>query len=385
MPIVSDDGVYENELQQVAAQYGLEASTEPAGALKSEEGTQTAPENNALYGLPNGFEGGVDWSKLNQPFGTIRSTSKEDTPIIAKTASPLVTITEGDVGEAINVGMGAGPASIAGVRAATLPKAAYELAVDAEKQGFNAQEIFKSTGFFKGADGQWRFEIDDSGAKYFPEKLAGGQKLLSDVLSHKELFEAYPELKFVKVRVSPNLGKGAQYSESIKLLELGPGAVKDKGILVHEIQHAIQGVEGTARGGAPGRSGKDYNLMLENDINRLRPTFLNLQNKELKGELLSSKEQGQLDYLRAVFKKYVDYSRAGDQQAREFYERLSGEVEARNAQHRVDLTPSERLRFNPVDSEDYSRAEQFTRRFISQTTPYVKKHPYSNEPEFQTY
>ena len=385
MPIVNDDGVFETELQQVAAQYGPGSPTESAGALKSEEGIQTAPENNALYGLPNGFEGGVDWSKLNQSFGSIKSTSKEDTPIIAKTASPLVTITEGDVSEAVNVGMGAGPASIAGVRAATLPRAAYELAVDAEKQGFNAQEIFKSTGFFKGADGQWRFEIDDSGAKYFPEKLAGGQKLLLDVLSHKELFEAYPELKNVKIRIDPSLGGGASYRQDIKLLLMGPEAVKDKGILIHEIQHAIQGVENMNKGGTPGRSGRDYKLMLEEDVNKLRPEFLKLQTKQMSGELLTDKQQAKLDYLKEVFQKYVQYSRAGDQRAREMYENLAGEVEARNAQHRVDLTPAERMRFNPIDSEDVKRADQLVRQHPSLTTPYVMKHPYSGEPDFHTY
>ena len=352
MPVVNDDGYFENE---------LEATVNSFPEMK------------------------IEWDKLNQPLGEIKSTSKEDTPVVATTASPLVTITEGDVGEAINVGMGAGPASIAGVRAATLPRAAYDLAVDAEKQGFNAQEIFKSTGFFKGADGQWRFEIDDSGAKYFPENLKGDQKLLSDVLSHKELFDAYPELKTVKIREEPRLGAGASYQQDIKLLLMGPQALKDKGILVHEIQHAIQGVENFNKGGTPGRSGKDYNLMLEQDVSKLRPEFLKLQNKEMAGELLTDKQQAKLDYLKAVFKKYVEYGRAGDARAREMYENLAGEVEARNAQHRVDLTPAERMRFNPVDTEDVKRVDQLVRQHPALTTPYVKKHPYDNQPDFHTY
>lgn len=327
----------------------------------------------------------VDWSKLNQPLGELKGTGKEDSPVVATTASPLVTIREGDIGEAINVGMGAGPASIAGVRAATLPKAAYELAVDAEKQGFSPQEIFKSTGFFKGADDAWRFEIDDSGAKYFPENLKGGQKMLSDVLSHKELFEAYPDLKSVKIRVDPSLGAGASYTESSKLLLMGPKAVEDKSILVHEIQHAIQGVEGANKGGTPGKSGRDYNLKYEEDVNKLRPEFLKLQGKEMQGEMLSEQQQSKLDYLRAVFKKYTEYSREGDKRARENYEALAGEVEARNAQHRVDLTPQERMRFNPVDTEDVARNKQLVRQEPSLTTPYVVKHPYDKKPDFHTY
>lgn len=353
MPVVNDDGVFETELEA------------------------------AIPVLPSELK--VEWDKMNQPFGEVKSTSKEDTSVVATTASPLVTITEGDIGEAMNVGMGAGPASIAGVRAATLPKAAYELAVDAEKQGFSPQEIFKSTGFFKGADDKWRFEIDDSTAKYFPEKLKGGQKLLSDVLSHKELFEAYPDLKFVKVREAPHLGSGAQYNESIKLLEMGSKALNDKGIFVHEIQHAIQGLEGSNRGGAPGKAGRDYNLMYEQDANALRPEFIKLQQKEMQGELLSEQQQSKLDYLREVFKKYVEYSRAGDERARQNYMALAGEVEARNAQHRVDLTPQERMRFNPIDSEDFARSEQLIKQEPSLTTPYIKVHPYDKKPDFHTY
>lgn len=349
MPIVSDDGkVFETELEHTA------------------------------YTL------GIDWSKMNQPFGDVKSTSKEDTPVVAKAAGGVV-FTEGDINQAINVGMGAGPGTIAGVRAATLPRAAYELAVDAEKQGFSPQEIFKSTGFFKGADDMWRFEIDDSAAKYFPENLKGGQKLLSDVLSHKELFEAYPELKHVKIRVDPNLGAGASYTEANKLLLMGPKAVEDKGIFIHEVQHAIQGIEGANRGGSPGKAGRDYNLKYEEDVNKLRPEFIKLQNKEMSGELLSKQQQSKLDYLREVFKKYVEYSRAGNERARQNYEALAGEVEARNAQHRVDLTPSERMRFNPVDSEDIKRADQLIRSEPSLTTPYVKRHPYDKKPDFHTY
>jgi hypothetical protein len=64
----------------------------------------------------------IDWSKLNQPLGELKGTGKENSPVVATTASPLVTIREGDIGEAINVGMGAGPASIEGAGGKILDK-----------------------------------------------------------------------------------------------------------------------------------------------------------------------------------------------------------------------------------------------------------------------
>jgi hypothetical protein len=192
-------------------------------------------------------------------------------------------------------------------------------------------------------------------------------------------------LKYVKVREDPSLGAGASYTEASKLLLMGPKAIADKGIFMHEVQHAIQGVEGANRGGTPGKAGRDYNLMYEQDVNSLRPEFLKLQTAEMRGEMLSEQQQSKLDYLRAVFKKYVEYSRAGDQRARENYEALAGEVEARNTQHRVDLTPQERMRINPVDSEDVKRSEQLVRQEPSLTTPYVVRHPYDKKPDFLTY
>lgn len=360
----------------------LEGSEKPAGALKSEPGTPVAPEQNSS---PEAFKGlDVDWSKMNQPLGELKGTAPEDTPIAFKTASPLVNIREGEINQAIEMAGNLG-GTIAGVKSATAFKLPFELASTAEKQGFSADEIFKSTGFFKGADGKWRYEIDDSAASYFPDRLKGGQKLLSDVLSHKELFDAYPDLKYVKVRIDPSLGAGASYTEATKMLLMGPKSVTDKGIFMHEVQHAIQGIEGFSKGGSPGRVGKDFQLKYERDIQELRPEMLRLGSKVQSGEFLSQKEQARFDYLKEVFQKYAKYAKAGDDQARENYLALAGEVEARNVQTRVDLTPAERQRFNPVDTEDIVRAKQLPRHEPSMTTPYVVKHPYDGKPDFHTY
>ncbi len=133
MPIVNDDGYFETELEAAA----------------------------------------VDWSKLNQPLGEIKGTGKEDSPVVATTASPLITIREGDVGEAINVGMGAGPAMLVGVGA----------------KGLN-----KASGWFKGPDGKFRYEISDEGMKLKDKDWTFGEKVtLGDFVDHPELFKAYPE------------------------------------------------------------------------------------------------------------------------------------------------------------------------------------------------
>lgn len=391
----------------------LESPEKPAGALKSEAGTPVAPEVSAS---PEPSQGFMDRLSILKPLMAMARgpNLEEDKKILQGIWDSAVQAFKlpGDVAQgkidpsspqaverAFDLGtmMVFGPmpvakkmadgtlGSFAGVRAKNMDNASYQLAVDAEKQGFKADDVYKSTGWFKGADGAWRFEIDDSASKFFPENLKGGQKLLGDVLAHKELFEAYPELKSVKVREAPSLGNGASYDQQLNLIQIGSQVLNDKGILMHEVQHAIQSIEGFAKGGTPGKSGKDFQLKYEQDIRELRPEMLNLSGKERSGEFLSAKEQSRLDYLKEVFQKYAKYARAADDQARENYKALAGEVEARNTQHRVDLTAEERLRFNPVDSEDFSRAEQLVRTEPSMTTPYVARHPYDGKPDFHTY
>ena len=76
------------------------------------------------------------------------------------------------------------------------------------KNGASSEEVRKATGWFRGYDKKWRFEINDAdshlienpvlekhtddGEVYFTGKL-------SDIFDHKELYAAYPELKDINV------------------------------------------------------------------------------------------------------------------------------------------------------------------------------------------
>ena len=63
------------------------------------------------------------------------------------------------------------------------------------EKGANEVEIWQKTGWYKDKDGAWKFEIDDTPAKI---KNQNADKL-GDLLEHKELFKAYPELKDINV------------------------------------------------------------------------------------------------------------------------------------------------------------------------------------------
>ena len=151
--------------------------------------------------------------------------------------------------------------SMGGEKAKTADIAALEQAKELQKQGMNAEDIFRQTGWYTGADGKWRFEVDDSGMKITKEYLllTDGEYLLRDIVSHDELFKAYPQLGDMKVKVSflnmEQKGIAGLYDAKTdtiilnRAIYLPDNSILD--LLVHEIQHKIQRIEGLSRGSSP--------------------------------------------------------------------------------------------------------------------------------------
>ncbi len=349
-----------------------QASTEPAGASNPPEATQV-PDN-------------IDWTKLNQPFGSIRSTSPEDTPIKFKTASPLVNIHEGDLDKAIQIANSFGTGTMAGVKALTVgaKKPYLYKAIDMEQQGANADDIYNRTGFFKGADGQWRHEIDDSSLKVNPKWADNPNaeeratktltRPLSTVIDHPNLFEAYPSLKDVKVRYNHAIENGsASYNSVTNTIEVGQGSWRDPSVIMHEIQHAVQEIEGFATGGAPGKAGKDYTLKLAWQArNKIIEPMKKILASEEQWGYLAPDQVKELDRLKGLLSKFEEYTKAGNKQAFENYMNLAGEVEARNVERRLLMSAQERARVSPIWTEGVPRREQRVNIQPVLTTPYDK-------------
>lgn len=189
--------------------------------------------------------------------------------------------------------------SIGGRNAATANLEALAEARDLEVNGYTPGEIYRETGWFRGADGQWRFEIDDSTMRYYKggdakfrkmhpgyvrhqelttkmldgtiteeeyqelrdsiwhreygrlkERVDRGNAHLDDILDHDALFEAYPQLRDVKIEFVPmeagGMGAFSRRHNTIRLAEKLRSAPEET--LIHEIQHAIQALEGFANG-----------------------------------------------------------------------------------------------------------------------------------------
>lgn len=191
--------------------------------------------------------------------------------------------------------------SYAGKHARTADLEQLERAKQMQTQGADMKSIRKATGWFKGMDGKWRFEIDDSEMTYhrggdaafsrghpdyaeyqklmrkwmtgevtaeeetrlrqmdetwgreygrLSERVDRGNATLEDILDHEALFRAYPQLRRTKVEFAdmPKNTMGS-YSPSQNLITLSNELRKaPESTLVHEIQHAIQNAEGFTRG-----------------------------------------------------------------------------------------------------------------------------------------
>lgn len=224
---------------------------------------------------------------------------------------------------------GGGELGIFGGRMArTADHAALARAEKLAAEGAPRERIWDDTGWFKGADNQWRFEIDDSrmppplpdpsGGKMRPADVtANGVDGKGAAIRHQALAEAYPQLNDLSVSVGRG-SIGGEFSGVGGVGELGvtaPTTGVARGGLLHELQHAVQQQEGFASGGTPG------------------------QFQQYKGG--------------SLFKMLRD-----DAQAFNKYNRLAGEVESRATQKRADLTAEQRRARPPWMDFDVPESQQ---------------------------
>lgn len=295
--------------------------------------------------------------------------------------------------------------SFAGERARTADREKLDMAKKMEEEGKTRREIYDKTGWFRGADDKWRFEIDDSQMQYRYAGVPG----LSAYLQNTELFEAYPELRNVTIKFEKLKDgvKGVYNGEKNEItldesLKEAPGTV-----LLHEIQHAIQKIEGHANGanreywerrieeGFDARTAeekaKEWNLKKQmEELKRKNPEFyqdmqeldsmvptiprgridwetleeiepdpIEWQLYDQRREQLEEKygEEMVWDYIDLKYE--LDQSRKGNERtAFDLYYATAGEIEARDTEKRMHFTKEDRKKWFPnIGDEDTVFAE----------------------------
>ena len=252
---------------------------------------------------------------------------------------------------------GAAAADKAEERTARMDNLSVARKMEEEKK--DAKAIKMATGWERGADGKWRYEMPDAKIKdtmdvggghivkrYEDDMLWNGGKLF-DVIDAPELFKAYPQLKGVRIdtdAIMNDMPSHGEYDSKTNTITIHADELKYMNdILNHEIQHAIQGIEGFATGGSPttirGEVKKRFNEVTK-QIKQLRA-----EGKEDEAKALIEKNRGLYD----AYMKNDDFNS---------YKSLAGEVEARNVQERMNMTPEERRKTLAESTEDVARKDQ---------------------------
>lgn len=267
---------------------------------------------------------------------------------------------------------------VAGRRAKKLNPEAVALADSMKAGGSSAAEIREATKavgtpIWFDKDGSLRWEIDDSAMKV---KRDATGFTLADKIEHPELFDNYPELKNVRMNDDYNLGTTGAYNERMKTISYNSEqpAFDTKKLLAHEGNHAVQGIEGFARGGSP----SEFKAWPDSFIAEFQATQMpRLVELEGKANLtnLEKHELRKLSRVRDNMVTYREQSQGGLLSPFDMYQRKLGEADSRAVEARIGMTKAERdaLPFN--DSWDVPANEVTRDYFGGQPSLSAKKNP----------
>lgn len=298
-----------------------------------------------------------------------------------------------------------------------------DVAKQMEEAKKDAKAIKMATGWEKGVDGKWRYEMPDAKikdtidvgggniVKRFEEDMLWTDGKLEDAVDAPKLFEAYPQLKNIKIHtdvVMNDMPSNGEYNPQTKTITIHADELKYlNSILNHEIQHVIQREEGFAHGGTPEQVERDFNAAKAEWKARSYAFELEEKAKEMGGEYNQSEVE------KALIQEYKDMDmpefipdketrikgfnyfargyadRSMDDAIKRFrldrfqrtdfdsyqeYRKLAGEVESRNVEKRLGMTDEERRNSLASETEDVNRDEQIVMN-VGDTSYSIVKDP----------
>lgn len=339
--------------------------------------------------------------------------------------------------------------SYGGVNANTADQKTLARAQELQMQGEDDERVRKKTGWHTGMEGKLRFEIDDSKMKYhrggdaafsrnhpdyaeyqklvdkmltgsaeawkpedqerlqeldktwgreygrLSERVDRGSATLEDVIDHEELFQAYPQLRNVRVEFKELPGNTQGYfspSENKIALDSKLRSAPEATI-IHEIQHAIQKAEGFASGASPEYWQQHRDEAKEARIADIREEIARLE-EQLPWDL--NRWTAEDDAIEAKIGELedsiIDIQNGVGMDSYDLYRNTAGEIEARDAASRRGLTPEQRRAAPPAradentvyadlsDSLDYvGKTDDGTE--VYETSEAVRKLPYKKRME----
>lgn len=339
--------------------------------------------------------------------------------------------------------------SYGGVNANTADQKTLARAQELQMQGEDDERVRKETGWHTGMEGKLRFEIDDSKMKYhrggdaafsrshpdyaeyqklvdkmltgsaeawkpedqerlqeldktwgreygrLSERVESGNATLEDVIDHEELFQAYPQLRNVRVEFKELPGNTQGYfspSENKIALDSKLRSAPEATI-IHEIQHAIQKAEGFASGASPEYWQQHRDEAKEARIADIREEIARLE-EQLPWDLnkWTAEDDAIETKIGELEDSIIDIQNGVGLDSYDLYRNTAGEIEARDAASRRGLTPEQRRAAPPAradentvyadlsDSLDYvGKTDDGTE--VYETSETIRKLPYKKRME----
>ena len=254
--------------------------------------------------------------------------------------------------------------------------------------GKTSEEIRAVTGWFPGKyDGKMRWEVPDNEAKLRRLPAIGKKLTLEEVIDHPALFEAYPNLRNREVWganlptenvASFNPQGYFNVDPRSELFMFGQGI----DTMLHEVQHAIQKMEGFAEGGSPSQFETEANSVKQRDAMRKAVadarSLLRTAAFQFNGDIDAAARffagppykqkvaQSAIKLAKRSTKKDLDeidaellksYIEGKKDEPTAKYKRLAGEIEARDVAARHKFTPEQRAAIEPYSSENIAKED----------------------------
>lgn len=301
-----------------------------------------------------------------------------------------------------------------------------------EEAGNDAKSIKMATGWERGADGKWRYEIGSAALKdgvfniIRNTRASGIRPVLNDILEPgSEVMQAYPDLKYVNVTANNVRGEYGSANRPKNTINLSEGEIIKasdpvrtlKETINHEIQHFVQGYEGFAVGANSSLNPKNSESLAKAQAEN--PTLFNFINffggansfaklarssadkckesisravaaNNFTGELLDRAKQlyrelGRMDAdeYASIVKQAKSLMTKARKEAQYNYDHSAGEVEARNVSRRLRLSDDQKANTLASETEDIAREEQVVR--FSKVTDRDLIAKLDSEPKIRVY
>ena len=280
------------------------------------------------------------------------------------------------------VGEGRRKAIIGKQGAAALGIGRHDEAAKMERDGASREEIWRKTGWWKGKDGKWRVEVPPMKMRSAGEidaalRLGNNKTPLEELVRAPELFKAYPSLRDMTVVFDPEYdrGSGGWYDVDAKEIHITHAGLKTMGKKTKRdwdehtrnqkivesddyLRRRLSNMDALGlEHGTFEEEREKAKKWLAGESARLEKDNEGMVRHMAEGPVIIEKLRHEIQHAIQDSEVFATGGMVNDRN----YERIAGEVEARNSSRRENMTPEERAETPPWETEDVSEERQIVR------------------------